>query len=80
MVNCLPTPPEWDLAVRLYRPKPEALNGGWDFPRLALVPPPAPPPLPPPQTVKAAPPIRPAVDTTPTKPAKPAQKPKVTRP
>ncbi len=80
VVNCLPTPPEWDLAVRLYRPKPEALNGGWDFPRLALVPPPAPPPLPPPQTVKAAPSIRPAVDTTPTKPAKPAQKPKVTRP
>jgi hypothetical protein len=72
IANCLPTPPDWSLAVRLYRPKPAALDGGWTFPALTLVPQPAPPPLPPPQTVKAAPPIQGA------SPAR--QKPKVNRP
>ncbi len=56
--NCLPTPANWRLAVRLYRPKPEAASGAWTFPQLALVPQPPAPPLPPPQTVKAAPPVQ----------------------
>jgi hypothetical protein len=30
--NCLPTPPGWNYLVRLYRPKPEILNGAWTFP------------------------------------------------
>jgi hypothetical protein len=30
--NCLPTPPGWNYLVRLYRPKPEILNGLWTFP------------------------------------------------
>jgi hypothetical protein len=32
IVNCLPTPAEWNYLVRLYRPKPEILNGAWTFP------------------------------------------------
>jgi hypothetical protein len=32
IVNCLPTPPGWNYLVRLYRPKPEILNGAWTFP------------------------------------------------
>jgi hypothetical protein len=32
IVNCLPTPPDWNYLVRLYRPKPEILNGAWTFP------------------------------------------------
>ncbi|MCB8819765.1 DUF1254 domain-containing protein [Microvirga rosea] len=31
-VNCLPTMPGWNYMVRLYRPKPEVLNGTWKFP------------------------------------------------
>lgn len=31
-VNCLPTPPKWNYMVRLYRPRPEVLNGAWKFP------------------------------------------------
>ena len=31
-VNCLPTAPGWNYLVRLYRPKPEILNGAWTFP------------------------------------------------
>jgi hypothetical protein len=30
--NCLPTPPGWNYLVRLYRPRPEILNGTWTFP------------------------------------------------
>jgi hypothetical protein len=30
--NCLPTPPNWNYLVRLYRPRPEILNGSWTFP------------------------------------------------
>jgi hypothetical protein len=31
-LNCLPTPPGWNYMVRLYRPRPEVLNGAWTFP------------------------------------------------
>ena len=31
-LNCLPTPAGWNYLVRLYRPKPEILNGAWTFP------------------------------------------------
>ena len=30
--NCLPTPAGWNYLVRLYRPRPEILNGPWTFP------------------------------------------------
>jgi hypothetical protein len=30
--NCLPITPGWNYIVRLYRPKPEILNGSWKFP------------------------------------------------
>ncbi len=30
--NCLATPPAWNYLVRLYRPRPEILNGAWTFP------------------------------------------------
>lgn len=30
--NCLPITPGWNYMVRLYRPRPEILNGGWKFP------------------------------------------------
>jgi len=30
--NCLPTIPGWSYWVRLYRPRPEILNGSWKFP------------------------------------------------
>jgi hypothetical protein len=30
--NCLPTPPGWNIWVRLYRPRPEVLDGSWTFP------------------------------------------------
>ena len=29
--NCLPTPPGWNYLVRLYRPRPEILDGSWTF-------------------------------------------------
>ena len=32
ILNCLPTPPGWNYLVRLYRPRPEILNGAWTFP------------------------------------------------
>jgi hypothetical protein len=32
IVNCLPTPPDWSYMVRLYRPRPDILNGAWTFP------------------------------------------------
>ena len=31
--NCIPTPPGWNYAVRLYRPRKEILDGTWQFPR-----------------------------------------------
>jgi hypothetical protein len=30
--NCLPIMPGWNYTVRLYRPRPEILNGKWTFP------------------------------------------------
>ncbi len=30
--NCLPICPGWNYMVRLYRPRPEILNGTWTFP------------------------------------------------
>lgn len=30
--NCLPITPGWNYMVRLYRPKPEAIDGSWKFP------------------------------------------------
>jgi hypothetical protein len=30
--NCLPVMPGWNYMVRLYRPRPEILNGNWKFP------------------------------------------------
>ncbi|MER9874573.1 DUF1214 domain-containing protein [Mesorhizobium sp. M0195] len=35
--NCLPTMPAWNYMVRLYRPRPELLNGIWRFPESHLV-------------------------------------------
>jgi hypothetical protein len=32
IANCLPTPPGWNYLVRLYRPRPEILDGSWTFP------------------------------------------------
>jgi hypothetical protein len=33
IVNCLPIMPGWNYMVRLYRPRPEILNGTWKFPK-----------------------------------------------
>ena len=30
--NCLPVTPGWSYTVRLYRPRPEAIDGRWVFP------------------------------------------------
>ena len=30
--NCLPIMKGWNYMVRLYRPRPEVLNGTWSFP------------------------------------------------
>jgi hypothetical protein len=35
--NCLPITPGWNAAVRLYRPRPEILDGRWKFPQLQPV-------------------------------------------
>jgi hypothetical protein len=32
VANCLPTPPGWNYLVRLYRPRPEIIDGSWTFP------------------------------------------------
>ncbi|MBR1122221.1 DUF1254 domain-containing protein [Bradyrhizobium lablabi] len=32
VANCLPIMPGWNYTVRLYRPRPEVLNGKWKFP------------------------------------------------
>jgi hypothetical protein len=36
--NCLPIMPRWNYLVRLYRPRPEILNGSWVFPQAEPVP------------------------------------------
>ena len=33
IANCLPTPVSWNYLVRLYRPRPEILDGTWIFPQ-----------------------------------------------
>jgi len=33
MPNCLPITQGWNYIVRLYRPRPEILNGDWTFPQ-----------------------------------------------
>jgi hypothetical protein len=30
--NCIPTPPDWNYTVRMYRPRKEVLDGTWKFP------------------------------------------------
>lgn len=35
--NCLPITPGWNYLVRLYRPKPQILNGSWKFPEATPV-------------------------------------------
>jgi hypothetical protein len=35
--NCLPTPKGWNYTVRLYRPRPEVLDGKWKFPEVQPV-------------------------------------------
>jgi len=37
VANCLPITPGWNYIVRLYRPKPEILNGSWKFPEATPV-------------------------------------------
>jgi hypothetical protein len=37
IANCLPTMPGWNYIVRLYRPRPEVLDGSWKFPQAQLV-------------------------------------------
>jgi hypothetical protein len=32
VANCLPIFPGWNYMVRLYRPRPEILDGTWKFP------------------------------------------------
>ncbi|MGD9895207.1 MAG: DUF1214 domain-containing protein, partial [Dehalococcoidia bacterium] len=34
--NCLPIAPGWNYMVRLYRPRPEVLDGTWRFPAAQL--------------------------------------------
>jgi hypothetical protein len=31
-VNCLPNMPGWNYTVRLYRPRPEIIDGSWKLP------------------------------------------------
>ncbi len=33
--NAIPTPEGWNYLIRLYRPRPEVLEGAWTFPRVA---------------------------------------------
>lgn len=35
--NCLPVSPGWNYLVRLYRPRPEILDGSWSFPEARSV-------------------------------------------
>ncbi len=36
-INCLPTPPGWNFAVRFYQPRAEILDETWPFPRLEKI-------------------------------------------
>jgi len=35
--NCIPLTEGWNYAVRLYRPRPEILDGSWKFPSVEPV-------------------------------------------
>ena len=70
VVNCLPTPPDWVLTVRLYRPHPEVLSGSWSFPELKPVPPPPQAAAPAPAVTKAAASTSPATTPPPAAAAK----------
>jgi len=37
VANCLPITPGWNYTVRMYRPRPEILNGQWKFPEAKVV-------------------------------------------
>lgn len=37
VANCLPVVPGWNYMVRLYRPRPEVLDGSWKFPAAVAV-------------------------------------------
>jgi len=32
--NCIPITPGWNYAIRMYRPRPEILDGSWSFPEI----------------------------------------------
>jgi hypothetical protein len=34
--NCIPTPEVWNYLVRLYRPRPEIVDGTWAFPEPSI--------------------------------------------
>ena len=36
-INCIPTTPNWNYAVRLYEPEPEIIDGTWTFPTFEQV-------------------------------------------
>lgn len=36
-INCIPTPPGWSYAIRMYEPRPELLDGSWTFPPIEPV-------------------------------------------
>ncbi len=36
-VNCLPISPGWNYAIRMYKPRPEILDGSWKFPAIKPV-------------------------------------------
>ena len=33
-VNCIPITPSWNYTIRLYKPRPEILDGSWTFPEI----------------------------------------------
>lgn len=33
-VNCIPITPGWNYAIRLYKPRPEIVDGSWTFPQI----------------------------------------------
>lgn len=35
--NCIPVPPNWNYMVRLYRPRPEVVDGTWAFPEAIAI-------------------------------------------
>lgn len=36
-INCIPTSPGWNHAIRMYEPQAEIVNGDWQFPELQIV-------------------------------------------